>query len=79
VAIDYAPEVAAAMQRRRVAAIDAKHRNAVLTSVVDAVEETVGRLTARGLVDLDDYERKALVKDLTVAFYTGRAGAVEAP
>jgi hypothetical protein len=47
--------------------------------VVDAVDETVGRLTARGLVDLDDYERKALVKDLTVAFYTGRAGAVEAP
>jgi regulator of protease activity HflC (stomatin/prohibitin superfamily) len=79
VAVDYAPEVAAAMQRRRVAAIDAKHRNAVLTSVVDAVDETVGRLTARGLVDLDDYERKALVKDLTVAFYTGRAGAVEAP
>lgn len=30
------------------------------------------RLTARGLVTLDDYERKALVKDLTVAFYTGR-------
>ncbi|MFF3289729.1 SPFH domain-containing protein [Streptomyces sp. NPDC003023] len=79
VAIEYAPEVAEAMRRRRVAAIDAKHRDTVLTSVVDAVEETVGRLTARGLVELDDYERKALVKDLTVAFYTGRAGAVEAP
>ncbi|GAA1355206.1 SPFH domain-containing protein [Streptomyces beijiangensis] len=73
--IEYAPEVAAAMQRRRVAAIDARHRDSVLTSVVDAVDETVTRLTARGLVDLDDYERKALVKDLTVAFYTGRNGA----
>ncbi|MFF2407277.1 SPFH domain-containing protein, partial [Streptomyces sp. NPDC058092] len=72
--IEYAPEVAAAMQRRRIAAIDAKHRDSVLTSVVDAVDDTVHRLTARGLVDLDDYERKSLVKDLTVAFYTGRSG-----
>ncbi|MEV5675098.1 SPFH domain-containing protein [Streptomyces sp. NPDC052179] len=72
--IEYAPEVAAAMQRRRVAAIDAKHRDSVLTSVVDAVDDTVNRLTSRGIVELDDYERKALVKDLTVAFYTGRSG-----
>ncbi|MFD6939460.1 SPFH domain-containing protein [Streptomyces goshikiensis] len=71
--IEYAPEVAEAMRRRRVAAIDAKHRDAVLTSVVDAVDDTVHRLTSRGLVELDDYERKALVKDLTVAFYTGRS------
>lgn len=70
--IEYAPEVAAAMRRRRVAAIDARHRDAVLTSVVDAVEDTMHRLTSRGLVELDDYERKGLVKDLTVAFYTGR-------
>ncbi|MEV5969770.1 SPFH domain-containing protein [Streptomyces sp. NPDC051921] len=70
--IEYAPEVAAAMQRRRIAAIDAKHRDSVLTSVVDAVDDVVHRLTSRGLVELDDYERKALVKDLTVAFYTGR-------
>ncbi|MFJ7625991.1 SPFH domain-containing protein [Streptomyces sp. NPDC097595] len=72
--IEYAPEVAAAMQRRRIAAIDAQHRDSVLTSVVDAVHDTVSRLTERGLVELDDYERKALVKDLTVAFYTGRTG-----
>jgi regulator of protease activity HflC (stomatin/prohibitin superfamily) len=77
VGIEYAPEVAAAMQRRRIAAIDAQHRDSVLTSVVDAVDDTVNRLTARGLVELDDYERKALVKDLTVAFYMGRAGAAE--
>ncbi|MFF5567253.1 SPFH domain-containing protein [Streptomyces sp. NPDC012623] len=73
--IEYAPEIAAAIQRRRIAAIDAKHRDSVLTSVVDAVDDTVGRLTSRGLVELDDYERKALVKDLTVAFYTGRQDA----
>ncbi|MEU0692305.1 SPFH domain-containing protein [Streptomyces uncialis] len=73
--IEYAPEVAAAMQRRRIAALDAQHRDSVLTSVVDSVEDTVTRLTVRGLVELDDYERKALVKDLTVAFYTGRGTA----
>ncbi|MFD6534238.1 SPFH domain-containing protein [Streptomyces sp. NPDC060184] len=72
--IEYAPEVAAAMQRRRVAALDARHRDSVLTSVVDAVDDTVNRLTTRGLVALDDYERKSLVRDLTVAFYTGRGG-----
>ncbi|MEV3861341.1 SPFH domain-containing protein [Streptomyces sp. NPDC050095] len=70
--IEYAPEVAAVMQRRRIAALDAQHRDSVLTSVVDSVEDTVTRLTTRGLVELDDYERRALVKDLTVAFYTGR-------
>lgn len=44
----------------------------MLTSVVDSVEDTVTRLTMRGLVELDDYERKVLVKDLTVAFCAGR-------
>lgn len=77
--IEYAPEIAAAMQRRRIASIDAKHRDVVLTSVVDAVDDMVHRLTTRGLVELDDYDRKALVKDLTVAFYTGRSGPVEGP
>jgi hypothetical protein len=73
--IEYAPEVAAVMQRRQVAALDAQHRDTVLASVVDSVEDTVTRLTMRGLVELDDYERKALVKDLTVAFCTGRGEA----
>jgi hypothetical protein len=70
--IEYAPEVAAAMHRRRIAALDAQHRATVLTSVVDSVEDTVTRLTMRGLVEMDDYERRALVKDLTVAFCSGR-------
>lgn len=72
--IEYAPEVADAMRRSQVAAIDARHRDAVLTSVVDAVDDTVTRLTARGLVELDVYERNALVKELTVAFCSGRCG-----
>ncbi|MGW5970320.1 SPFH domain-containing protein [Streptomyces sp. NPDC055186] len=72
VRVEYAPEVAAVMHRRRIAALDAQHRASVLTSVVDSVEDTVTRLTTRGLVELDDYERKMLVKDLTVAFCAGR-------
>ncbi|KAB1142692.1 SPFH domain-containing protein [Streptomyces luteolifulvus] len=72
VRVEYAPEVASAMHRRRIAALDAQHRATVLTSVVDSVEDTVTRLTMRGLVELDDYERKVLVKDLTVAFCSGR-------
>ncbi|RII19688.1 SPFH domain / Band 7 family protein [Streptomyces sp. YIM 130001] len=71
--IEYAPEVAEAMGRRRVAELEARHRDTVLTQVVDSVEDTVSRLTRRGLVELDDGERKALVKDLTVAFCTGQS------
>ncbi|MFF4140386.1 SPFH domain-containing protein [Streptomyces sp. NPDC001698] len=71
VRVEYAPEVAAAMHRRSVAALDARHRASMLTSVVDSVEDTVTRLTTRGLVDLNDYERKLLVRDLTVAFCAG--------
>ncbi|MBV2357552.1 SPFH domain-containing protein [Streptomyces sp. J2-1] len=72
VRVEYAPEVAPAMHRRRIAALEARERAGVLNSVVDSVEDTVTRLTVRGLVELDDYERKALVRDLTVAFCAGR-------
>ncbi|MGW7405899.1 SPFH domain-containing protein [Streptomyces sp. NPDC054833] len=75
VRVEYAPEVAAAMHRRRIAALDAQQRATVLSSVVDSVEDTVTRLTMRGLVELDDYERKVLVRDLTVAFCSGRGEA----
>ncbi|MEU9581373.1 SPFH domain-containing protein [Streptomyces chilikensis] len=74
--VEYAPEVAAVMQRRRIAALDARQRAGVLSAVVDSVEDTVNRLTLRGLVELDDYERKVLVKDLTVAFCAGRGESV---
>ncbi|MER5477701.1 SPFH domain-containing protein [Streptomyces sp. NPDC002734] len=73
--VEYAPEVAAVMQRRRIAALDARQRAGVLSAVVDSVEDTVNRLTLRGLVELDDYERKVLVKDLTIAFCAGRGEA----
>jgi hypothetical protein len=70
--VEYAPDVAGAVHRRRIAELDARQRAGMLDSVLDSVEETVNRLTARGLVELDDYERKVLVRDLTVAFCAGR-------
>jgi hypothetical protein len=70
VRIDYAPAVAPAMRRAQLAALDARHRRAALDDALTAVGETVRGLTDRGLVDLDDYERKALVRDLTVAYCT---------
>ncbi|GHC88169.1 SPFH domain-containing protein [Streptomyces flavofungini] len=73
----YAPELATAMRRRQLAAIDAQHRDQVLTSALDAVDHAVRRLTERELVTLDDYERNALVKDLTIAFYAARGSATE--
>ncbi|MDJ0344676.1 SPFH domain-containing protein [Streptomyces sp. H10-C2] len=79
VRLDYAPEVAAAMRRAQVSALDAKHRRAVLDDVLGAVAETVRGLTDRGLVQLDDYERRSLVRDLTVAFYTSRGPLAEVP
>ncbi|MFF4710264.1 SPFH domain-containing protein [Streptomyces eurythermus] len=76
VRVEYAPEVAAAVHRRRIAALDARQRASLLGSVVDSVEDTVTRLTTRGLVELDDYDRKVLVRDLTVAFCSGRGEPV---
>ncbi|MFH8340366.1 SPFH domain-containing protein [Streptomyces sp. AM6-12] len=74
--VEYDPEIAAAMERRRIAALDARQRASVLSSVVDSVEDTVTRLTTRGLVELDDDQRKVLVRDLTVAFCAGRGEQV---
>ncbi|MFD8073112.1 SPFH domain-containing protein [Streptomyces sp. NPDC059718] len=70
VRVDYAPAVASAMRRAQLAALDARHRRAALDDALTAVGETVRGLLERGLVDLDDYERKALVRDLTVAYCT---------
>jgi regulator of protease activity HflC (stomatin/prohibitin superfamily) len=72
VRIEYAPEVAEAMHRHRLAALGARHRQAVLDEAIASVADTVRKLSERGLADLDEYERKALVRELTVAFCTGR-------
>jgi regulator of protease activity HflC (stomatin/prohibitin superfamily) len=75
VRLDYAPEVAAAMRRARIASLDARQRKAVLDDVLTAVGDTLRGITERGLVELDDYERKSLVRDLTVALLATPAPA----
>lgn len=67
VRIDYGCEVAPAMRRARIAALELRERRATLDGVLTLVTETVRGVGERGGVDLDAYERKALVRDLTVA------------
>lgn len=79
VRLDYVAEIAPAMHRAHLAALDATHRRAVLDDVLSAVAETVRGLSDRGIAQLDDYEHKALVRDLTVAFYTARGPSSTPP
>ncbi|MGW5115900.1 SPFH domain-containing protein [Streptomyces noursei] len=76
VKVEYTAHVAEAMRQRQLAALEAKHREDTLEEVVQAVEATMHKLTAHGGVEWDDYERKAFVRELTVAFYAARTSAV---
>ncbi|MDI2125887.1 SPFH domain-containing protein [Yinghuangia seranimata] len=73
--IDYAPQVAESMLRRRIASLDASTRTAVLDDVVDTVSQAVDQFTKRALVRLDEDGRTEFVRDLTVAMYTTRGTA----
>ncbi|MEV8020876.1 SPFH domain-containing protein [Streptomyces sp. NPDC086554] len=73
--LDYAPDIARAMRRQQLFALDAQLREAVVDNVVDTVSDTVDRLIERDLVSLDEEQRSALVSDLTVAFYAARGSA----
>lgn len=77
--IDYAPQVAEAMLRRRIAALDASTRTAVLDDVVDTVSQAVDQFTRRALVRLDEDGRTDFIRDLTVAMYTARGNTGPAP
>jgi hypothetical protein len=55
------------MARARIAALDARQRRAALDDVLAVVADTVRGISERGLAQFDDYERKALVRDLTVS------------
>ncbi|MGW0659405.1 SPFH domain-containing protein [Streptodolium elevatio] len=77
--IDYAPQVAESMLRRRIAALDASTRTAVLDDVVDTVSQAVDQFTRRALVRLDEDGRTDFIRDLTVAMYTARGNTGPAP
>ncbi|WP_436774942.1 SPFH domain-containing protein [Yinghuangia sp. YIM S09857] len=77
--IDYAPQVADSMLRRRIAALDAATRTAVLDDVVDTVSQAVDQFTRRALVRLDEDGRTDFIRDLTVAMYTARGNPHPTP
>ncbi|MGA4542491.1 SPFH domain-containing protein [Uniformispora flossi] len=73
--IDYAPQVAESMLRRRIASLDAATRTAVLDDVVDTVSQAVDMFTRRALVRLDEDGRTDFIRELTVAMYSSRGTA----
>ncbi|MFJ8311888.1 MULTISPECIES: SPFH domain-containing protein [unclassified Streptomyces] len=73
--VDYAPDMATAMRRQQIFALDARLREAVADNLVDTVNDTVERLAERDMVHLDERQRGKLICDLAVAFYAARGSA----
>ncbi|WP_354641430.1 SPFH domain-containing protein [Kitasatospora camelliae] len=66
--LDYAPEVAESMRRRRMAELDAGLRTALVDDAVEAAALAVRRLERVTAQDLDEAARRALMEHLLVAF-----------
>jgi len=62
----YAPEIASAMLRRQQATAVIAARAKVVEGAVGMVEMALGQLSERGIVDLDDERRAAMVSNLLV-------------
>lgn len=77
--LGYAPEVADTMRQRQLAALETRHRDHILEEVAEAVEATTRKITEGNGAEWDDYERKAFVRELTVAFYAARTSAIVPP
>ncbi|MGK4581922.1 SPFH domain-containing protein [Kitasatospora sp. HPMI-4] len=67
-ALDYAPEVAESMRRRRLADLDAGLRTALVDDAVEAAALAVRRLELATAYELDERTRHALMEQLLVAF-----------
>ncbi|QKW20465.1 SPFH domain-containing protein [Kitasatospora sp. NA04385] len=80
-ALDYAPEVAESMRRRRLADLDAGLRTVLVDDAVEAAALAVRRLERATAHELDDSARSALMEQLLVAFVApaGVAAPVPAP
>ncbi|TQF04515.1 hypothetical protein E6W39_22650 [Kitasatospora acidiphila] len=68
VALDYAPEVAESMRRRRLADLDASLRTVLVDDAVEAAALAVRRLERATAQELDEAARSALMEQLLVAF-----------
>lgn len=62
----YAPEIAGAMLRRQQADAVIAARKKVVIGAVGMVEDALGKLSADGIVELDDERRAAMVSNLMV-------------
>lgn len=67
-ALDYAPEVAESMRRRRLADLDAGLRTVLVDDAVEAAALAVRRLERATTHELDQAARSALMEQLLVAF-----------
>ncbi|GAA4856468.1 SPFH domain-containing protein [Kitasatospora terrestris] len=80
-ALDYAPEVAESMRRRRLADLDAGLRTVLVDDAVEAAALAVRRLERATAHELDEAARSSLMEQLLVAFVTpaGVTASVPAP
>ncbi|MEV7177006.1 SPFH domain-containing protein [Kitasatospora sp. NPDC093679] len=81
IALDYAPEVAESMRRRRLADLDAGLRTVLVDDAVEAAALAVRRLERATAHQLDEAARSALMEQLLVAFVApaGVSAPVPAP
>ncbi|MEV7774419.1 SPFH domain-containing protein [Kitasatospora sp. NPDC086791] len=79
--LDYAPEVAESMRRRRLADLDAGLRTVLVDDAVEAAALAVRRLERATAHELDEAARSALMEQLLVAFVApaGVAASVPSP
>ncbi|MEU9042596.1 MULTISPECIES: SPFH domain-containing protein [unclassified Kitasatospora] len=80
-ALEYAPEVAESMRRRRLADLDAGLRTVLVDDAVEAAALAVRRLERVTAHELDEAARSALMEQLLVAFVApaGVAASVPSP
>ena len=62
----YSPEIAQAMLRRQQASAVVAARSLIVDGAVGMVEMALSRLTERGIVDLDEERKAAMVSNLMV-------------
>ncbi|MFF8769836.1 SPFH domain-containing protein [Kitasatospora sp. NPDC015120] len=78
-ALDYAPEVAESMRRRRLADLDAGLRTVLVDDAVEAAALAVRRLERATAHELDEAARSALMEQLLVAFVAPAGVAASVP
>ena len=71
--LSYAPEIATVMLRRQQASAVVAARQRIVDGAVGMVEAALERLSADGVVDLDDERRAAMVSNMMVVLCSDQA------